>query len=216
MDVGQPLRAAGSSGYDSRPTVWTATRGFYNACATLDITVRDSVPPGLRASNHSIDTLRTHVKGLLISKPEWKADLVDFQVEGAWNAGAWEEVRSLVADGHTDSSQLSIAKVLIALQANDREAMHLALDEARMLLGDSISAAGPYEYRRSYESALNLHALYEIETVYTVASTLASGSRQRILATISRTLRLRLDATQPSYRVREPLLSMRRVVFGLW
>ncbi|KZV76007.1 hypothetical protein PENSPDRAFT_570505 [Peniophora sp. CONT] len=165
--------------------------------------------------HYAADTLRTHVKGLLVSKPEWKADLVDFQVEGAWNAGAWEEVRSLVADVPPDSAQMAIARVLVAMQANDQNAISIALDQARMVLGEPISAAGPHEYRRTYDSVSSLHAVHEMETIQTVATTLAPGSRQPRLANLSRNLRLRLDATQPSYRVREPLLSMRRVVFAL-
>ncbi|VDB97094.1 unnamed protein product [Peniophora sp. CBMAI 1063] len=161
------------------------------------------------------DTLRTHVKGLLVNNPEWKSDLVDFQVEGAWNAGAWEEVRSLVAQDVPDSAQIAIARVLVAMQSNDREGMYVALGDTRRILGEAISAAGPYEYRRAYDSVLNLHALHEMETVHLVAATLAEGSNKRVLTTLSRNLRCRLESTQPFYRVREPLLSMRRVVFAL-
>lgn len=141
---------------------------------------------------------------------------MDFQVEGAWNAGAWEEVRSLVASVPPDSAQMAVANVLVAMQANDEGAVSLALDQARMVLGEPISAAGPHEYRRIYDSVLSLHSVHEMETIRTVATTLAPGTRQHRVVNLSRSLRLRLDATQPSYRVREPLLSMRRVVLTLW
>lgn len=161
------------------------------------------------------DTLRIHVQGLLASKPEWKGDLLEFQVEGAWMTGAWEELRSLVAAIPPESTPTAIAHVLVAMQSEDKDSILATLDRARMVLGDPISAAGSYEYRRSYSSMLNLHVVHEMETIQSAVATLTPDKRQRILGNSLCSLRLRLDAIQPSYRARERLISMHRVMFTL-
>ncbi|KAA1466566.1 hypothetical protein DENSPDRAFT_811680 [Dentipellis sp. KUC8613] len=167
------------------------------------------------------DTLRTHVKGVLTRNPAWKTALAGFQVESAWMIGDWGEVESLVTDTESQTSSMVVARLLLALRADDSTNLEQALSQARLVLGNPISTAGPREYRHSYEAVLNLHQVHEVEMVYEfmrnlpTSGTNSARQRSESLAHLSHDLTARLELTLPTFRVREPILSMRRTAFGL-
>jgi len=141
---------------------------------------------------------------------------LDFQIEGACMVGDWDEVKALLDDTNLEAPQVSIARVLVAMQSSDEGATSSALSNARMILGRPISAAGAREYRRTYEAVLSLHVLHDFEMIRDVISAHIGGPNSNVvLANLARSLDSRLDATQPSHKIREPILSMRRIAFGL-
>ncbi|KAJ7771049.1 hypothetical protein DFH07DRAFT_734832 [Mycena maculata] len=168
------------------------------------------------------DTLRTHVRGVLTRNPEWQSALAGFQVESAWMVGAWDDVQDLV--GRTTaqtSSSIVMARVLLAMRSKDTDAITASLSAARSVLGTPITAAGAKGYRRSYEAVLDLHLTHELELIYNALTSLPTGSqghsqlRQRTVTQLNTVLTARLDATLPTFRTREPVLSMRRTAFAL-
>ncbi|KAF8961112.1 hypothetical protein BDZ97DRAFT_1664899 [Flammula alnicola] len=168
------------------------------------------------------DTLRTHVIGVLTRHPEWESTLAGFQVESAWVVGAWDDVQRLVERIDNDSSSMVTARVLLAMRTGDANAISDSLSQARSILGAPITAAGAKGYRRSYEAVLDLHLTHELELIYRTTYSLQPGSqdgirqeRRRTIAELSKTLSARLDTTLPTFRTREPLLSMRRTAFTL-
>ncbi|KDR84098.1 hypothetical protein GALMADRAFT_219929 [Galerina marginata CBS 339.88] len=168
------------------------------------------------------DTLRTHVAGVLTRHPDWESAMAGFQVESAWMVGAWDDVQRLAARMDINTSSIVMARVLLAMRAGEQTAISEALSQARSVLGAPITAAGVKGYRRSYEAVLDLHMTHELELIYQAASSIQSGSqdsirhdRRRTLAELSQTLSARLDITLPTFRSREPLLSMRRTAFTL-
>ncbi|KAI0068558.1 hypothetical protein BV25DRAFT_1792048 [Artomyces pyxidatus] len=167
------------------------------------------------------DTLRTHVMGVLTRNPTWKSALSSFQVESAWMIGDWNDVQSLVGESNAQTPSMVIARLLIAIRDDDATAIKSSLSQARLVLGNPISASGAREYRHSYDAVLDLHIVHEVEMIHDFATSLPltgpNSSRQRleILATLSRNLSARLELTLPSFRIREPVLSMRRTAFGL-
>jgi serine/threonine-protein kinase ATR len=163
----------------------------------------------------SKDTLRTHVRGILTRNPEWKLSLEDLQVEGAWMVGDWNEVRSFFSEARPQTESMAIARVLLAMQSSDTESIREALSQARLVLGKPISAAGAQEYRRSYDAALNLHLLHELEMIQSAIGKISNETSRNVLSNLSRSLNSRFEASQPYYRVRESILSMRRIAFGL-
>ncbi|KAF8214176.1 hypothetical protein K438DRAFT_1902229 [Mycena galopus ATCC 62051] len=167
------------------------------------------------------DTLRTHVRGVLTRNPEWQSALAGFQVESAWMVGAWDDVEDLINRTTVQTSSMVIARVLLAMRSKDAAAITSCLSVARSVLGTPIAAAGAKGHRRSYEAVLDLHLAHELEMIYTALTSLPTGSqghsqlRQRTVAHLNMSLSARLDSTLPTFRTREPVLSMRRTAFGL-
>ncbi|KAJ6615603.1 hypothetical protein B0H10DRAFT_2220252 [Mycena sp. CBHHK59/15] len=149
------------------------------------------------------DTLRTHVRGVLTRNPEWQSALAGFQVESAWMVGAWDDVQDLVHRTTAQTSSIVMARILLAMRSKDTDAITDTLSVARSVLGTPITAAGAQGYRRSYEAVLDLHLTHELEIIYKALASLPTGSQAR------------LDSTLPTFRTREPVLSMRRTAFAL-
>ncbi|KAH8096675.1 hypothetical protein BXZ70DRAFT_1032531, partial [Cristinia sonorae] len=169
------------------------------------------------------DTMRTHVKGILTRYPDWHADLIGYQVESDWIVGDWDEVQKSLQSTESGEIQVKsadpsagpilLARILLAMRAGDDAAVLDALSRARQILGAPISAAGPRGYRRSYDAVLSLHMVHELDLIHQMTSgQQANGKR---LDDLLRQLSTRLDSTLPAFRIREPVLSMRRTAFGL-
>lgn len=153
--------------------------------------------------------------------PEWEATLAEFHVESAWMVGAWDDVQTLVDCTAAQTSSVVMARVLLAMRTRNTSAIAETLSVARTVLGAPITAAGVKGYRRSYEAMLDLHSTHELETIHNVMVSLYPSSqtnsqqRRLALAELSESLSARLDATLPTFRTREPILSMRRTAFAL-
>ncbi|PCH40938.1 hypothetical protein WOLCODRAFT_69995 [Wolfiporia cocos MD-104 SS10] len=164
------------------------------------------------------DTLRTHVKGVLTRNPGWQTHLVGYQVESEWMIGNWVEVRNLIEDTTSKSAPVLLARVLLACRTGDDSLISDALAVARRSLGAPITATDIRGYRRSYDTVLNLHLIHELEVIHNAIGAHSTGDRPNLQATIERLTRrlsTRLDSTLPNFRIREPILSMRRTAFGL-
>jgi len=177
-----------------------------------------------RCQTHLIfkDTLRTHVAGVLTRHPGWENILAGFQVESAWMVGAWDDVQKLVDRVNSQNSAMVMARVLLAMREGDPNVTTDTLSQARLVLGAPITAAGIGGYRRSYDAVLDLHLTRELELIFQSTCTLPQGSqdnnrqqRRRAITELSKTLTQRLDFTLPAFRIREPVLSMRRTAFAL-
>jgi serine/threonine-protein kinase ATR len=166
--------------------------------------------------------LRTHIKGVVTRHPDWEENFAGFQAESAWMVGDWTGVEDLAARAQASTPELTIARTLLAIRNNDTSNIELALRTAYQDLGAPITAAGKQSYRRSYDSVINLHRLHELGTICTTGRDLAvsqRGSRRRqSLEAVNRlrvVLSARLEATFPTFRSREPILSMRRTAFAI-
>lgn len=136
--------------------------------------------------------------------------------------GAWDDVQTLVEQVDTQTSSMVMARLLLAMRSGEVNTISESMSMARSVLGAPITAAGVKGYRRSYESVLNPHLTHELELIHQVTSTLPVGSqankqqeRRLAISELSRTLSARLNATLPTFRSREPVLSMRRTAFAL-
>jgi serine/threonine-protein kinase ATR len=162
------------------------------------------------------------VTGVLTRHPEWETTLADFQIESAWMVGAWDDVQRLADKIKIDTSSMVTARVILALRTGEQKAISDALSHARSTLGAPITAGGAKGYRRSYQAVLDLHSIHELELIYQTTGSLESGSqdsirqgRRKAITELSNTLSARLSTTLPTFRIREPLLSMRRTAFTL-
>jgi serine/threonine-protein kinase ATR len=159
-----------------------------------------------------LDTLRTHVKGVLTRNPEWEAALAGFQVESSWMIGDWADVRSIVNQTQAQVPQVTIARLLLCMQQDDQKAIGTALNEARMLLGASISASGLRGHRQSHDALVDLHLVRELEFIHGASHQPRSKD---YFGKLSKILEHRLDLTLPTFRNRERILSLRRTAFLL-
>ncbi|KZT29389.1 hypothetical protein NEOLEDRAFT_1056118 [Neolentinus lepideus HHB14362 ss-1] len=165
------------------------------------------------------DTLRTHVRGVLTRHPEWQDKLAGFQAESAWMVGDWEEVRTVADRSSEETPRLAIARVLLAMQTQDSHNIVSSLSQARTFLGSVVTTSGPQGYRRAYESVLDLHKIHELEVIHQTISQAGRGTSQQVrssMTTLSKRLSTRLESTLPTFRAREPILSMRRTAFALF
>ncbi|KXN89480.1 Protein kinase rad3 [Leucoagaricus sp. SymC.cos] len=167
------------------------------------------------------DTLRTHVRGVLTRKPEWRDTLAGFQIESAWMVGAWDDVQNLVEQSTAQTAQIVTGRVLLAMRNVDPTVISAALVNARTILGSPITAAGPRSYRRSYDAVLDLHLIHELELIHQAVNLLPESSQGRsqeqkhIVGELTKTLATRLESISPTFRFRELALSMRRTAFSL-
>jgi serine/threonine-protein kinase ATR len=142
------------------------------------------------------------------------------QIEAAWTLSDWEEVAEVASSGAVGPN-ISIGKVLLAMHNREQEALDGILTTTRRELGLTVTA-NHRQYARAYEAALHLHMLHEIELIRNSGLSMAqrTGNNRDILIkhdmdVLRASLGNRLGTTMPSYRVREPILGMRRTAFGL-
>ncbi|KAF8592595.1 hypothetical protein K439DRAFT_1625944 [Ramaria rubella] len=165
------------------------------------------------------DTLRTHIKGVLSRNPDWHDALSGFQAEGAWMVGDWHCVQELTLSTLSNPlPEITVARVLLAMREGDPEMVTRALSVARAQLGAPIHAAGKNSYRRAYQSVLNLHLVHDLELIYEATAIRFSKGKVNdvnAIGVLSETLSRRFEATLPSFRTREPILSLQRTALGL-
>src|SRR6266849_1353924 len=164
------------------------------------------------------DTLRTHVKGVLTRNPDWKPSLLGFEVECAWIIGDWNDVHDLVDGSDVSTPPGVMARLLLAIREGDSNNIAHALSRARMVLGNPIVASGGREYRHTYEAVLNLHLVHEVELIHRFSSEqmqIDGARHSEAQDELTKTLNMRLNSTLPSFRTREPILSMRRTAYGI-
>ncbi|KAI5124851.1 hypothetical protein M0805_007285 [Coniferiporia weirii] len=162
------------------------------------------------------DSLRTHIQGILVRNPEWEDALAGFRVEGAWMNGDWDAVRTIVSRCREDTWEIAIARLLLALESSDATGFISAISATRLQLGTPITAAGERGYRRAYDAVLKLHLVRDIETIrQSVIHLHEGGTRSQILPDLFSGLSHRLYSTLPTFRTREPILSIHRTAFSL-
>lgn len=111
-----------------------------------------------------------------------------------------------------------MARLLLAIREGDSNNIAHALSRARMALGNPIVATGGREYRHTYEAVLNLHLVHEVELIHRFSSEQMQTDRPRrsdAQDELTKILDVRLNSTLPSFRTREPILSLRRTAYGI-
>jgi serine/threonine-protein kinase ATR len=155
---------------------------------------------------------------VLTRNPDWKPSLLGFEVECAWIIGDWNDVHVLVDGSDASTPPGVVARLLLAIREMDSNNIAHALSRARMVLGNPIVASGGREYRRTYEAVLNLHLVHEVELIHRFSSEQMQidGARySEAQDELTKTLNMRLNSTLPSFKIREPILSMRRTAYGI-
>ncbi|KAJ1308398.1 hypothetical protein OPQ81_004104 [Rhizoctonia solani] len=161
----------------------------------------------LRNLGHN-DAMKTHIHGVLSNHPMWESQLADFAVEGAWTLGDLDAIKRLTSNPQRQSPEMTLGRLLLSAQKDVRQDFDAVLANARRVFGGTITANGSTSYRRSYEAVLHLHMAREIESIYQAA--------RATLDNLTSSLDNRFKALLPTFRVQEPVLSMRRTAFNLF
>lgn len=181
-----------------------------------DLTLHLGLLRCLRNLGH-YDTMRTHIRGVLAVNPEWEKMVDSFYVEGCCILSDWAEVKKrLNKEGAGPSSPShATARVLLAMHEGDQACLQKSIKDARSLLGKPLIAAGKSSYVSVYESVTQLHMLHELGMISeALGVSRSTTSSQMTLSNLSKALEARLASTLPSFRTREPLLSVRRSAFS--
>ncbi|KAJ3132201.1 serine/threonine-protein kinase M1 [Geranomyces variabilis] len=155
-----------------------------------------------------LETLLTHVRGTASLHPQWAPKLNSYAIEAAWRLGSWDTLASFLEKPYGARFETSIGALLHAGRANDTDRYQMELRQARYSLIADVAAASMESYRRGYDCMVKLHMLHEVATVIGAAVP-QDEEELNIRFAIWKS---RLDATLPSYRIREPILSLRRII----
>ena len=154
------------------------------------------------------DSMRTHIRGILASRAdsdEWDRVLAPFNLQASMFAADWDAVDRVLQVPGIDGAEVAFGRVISAMRFGDDALLEQTFYEAREMLGSPLVAAGRESYRRVYDSVVHLHILQELHAVHLTAKSPSTGYSQ-----LEQTLNVRLHATSPSFRAREPILNMRR------
>lgn len=138
-------------------------------------------------------------------------------MEGAWMNGDWGALREVAENCEFEVWEKAVARLLLAFQSTEDSEFREAISAARLQLGAPITAAGERGYRRAYDAVLKLHMVHDVELIHKSVSSISSDAfKSRVLPELFKSLSHRLNSTLPTFRSREPLLSIHRTTFSLW
>ncbi len=159
------------------------------------------------------DSMRTHIRGILASPPnqdEWDRILAPFNVQASMFVADWDAIDRVLQIPGVEGAEVAFGRVISAMRHGDEALLEQTFYEARELLGSPIVAAGRESFRRVYDSVVHLHILQELHAVH-----LTAGTAEKTYAELDQTFNVRLNATSPAFRAREPILNMRRTSLKL-
>ncbi|CAH1797711.1 unnamed protein product [Owenia fusiformis] len=166
------------------------------------------------------ETAACQVDGILTKKPEWHGTMNSYRVEAAWKLGQWDNLRT-----HLDQERgkrtwaVGIGNTLMLAKDRDEEGFLQQLQIVRSELMGPLSAASMEKgsYQRGYEYIVRLHMLNELEQgVRELLHFPTRGPQERSgLAKLIELWDSRLSLTQASFRMKEPILNLRRTLFSL-
>ncbi|XP_078439829.1 ataxia telangiectasia-mutated and RAD3-like protein isoform X2 [Wolffia australiana] len=178
-----------------------------------------------------LQSMVTHVDGLISRTPQFKKTWCMHGVQAAWRLGRWdlmeeyligadEEGLSGTGSDSNASFDMDLAKILQAMMRKDQFAIAERIAQCKQALLVPLAAAGMDSYVRAYPYAVKLHMLSELEDFHSVLGdeSLLERSFHPDDPEFSKIIKYwddRLKFTQASLWAREPLLAFRRLVFSL-
>uniref|UniRef100_H2ZM58 Serine/threonine-protein kinase ATR n=1 Tax=Ciona savignyi TaxID=51511 RepID=H2ZM58_CIOSA len=168
-----------------------------------------------------LSTAANYIDGTLASNPQWEEALKASRIEACWRLGQWESL-----DDHVTSVSMTtrdpmttwsagIGRLLLAIRAKEWNNVTSLLDGLYENQTAPLSAAsmGNGSYQRGYAYILRLHMLADMERVTELVK--QEEITSQVVEDITSMWHLRLQAVQPSFRAREPILSLSRAMLPL-
>lgn len=139
----------------------------------------------------------TQIGGLLAIHPEWQSQLAPLGLEASWLAGDWQQLTHILQKAPRNSFESSLATALIRLRQGERAETLQSLQEAQRSVAEKLATSSS-SYQYAYDHVVKLHLISEIKNA--VQSGNSDVTDQRLLITL------------PIFKVREPILNMRRII----
>lgn len=176
-----------------------------------------------------LQAMVTHVDGLISRIPQYKKAWCMQGVQAAWRLGEWDlmdEYLGGAEEGLVCSSSesnasfdLDVAKILQAMMKRDHFSVAERIALSKQSLIAPLAAAGMDSYMRAYPFVVKLHFLRELEDFHSLLDDDSFLNKKFNLGDLAFAKLVdnwdnRLRFTQSSLWAREPLLALRRLVFG--
>ncbi|KAI8902434.1 hypothetical protein BC833DRAFT_639508 [Globomyces pollinis-pini] len=169
---------------------------------------------GIKELLNVLESLITYASGIMERHPSKIADTIPFTIAASWRLGEWKQLKEYLGRDSKYSFESALGKLLLSIyEKNDLQFDQILL-ETREKLNSSIAAASMESYKRSYDTVLQLSMLSEIEQFYSKIVKKPMCSK----ADISKVMELwqaRLNSTVSSFKVREPILNLRRILLSI-
>ncbi|CAI9104764.1 OLC1v1003516C1 [Oldenlandia corymbosa var. corymbosa] len=176
-----------------------------------------------------LQTMVTHVDGLISRIPQYKKTWCMQGVQAAWRLGRWDLMDEYLSgadeEGKVCSSaecnasfDMDVAKILQTIMRKDEPSTRRRIALSKHALIAPLAAAGMDSYARAYPFAVKLHMLQELEDFNFLLAGDSFLEKQLKLgdpefSKVIANWENRMKLTQPSLWAREPLLAFRRLVF---
>ncbi len=177
-------------------------------------------------------TALTHVQGVFATLPTTShpksMDLANCGVQAAWRLADWKLLDTFLQPHKSASVSLSkalpnfevyLSSILSACHQRDHVLFEKELLDARKAVMYNIPAASRESYQRAYPFFVQLHMLQDVESIknrLAASPHAAEKEKKTLVEKIKDAWQLRLCRTQPSFRVRERILSLRRVLASMY
>ena len=177
-----------------------------------------------------LQSMVTHVDGLISRIPQFKKTWCMHGVQAAWRLGRWDLMEEYLkgSDEEGSSSKLfesgasfdiNLAKILQAMMKRDHLEISERIAQCKQALLVPLAAAGMDSYIRAYPFVVKLHMLSELEDFHLLLGDESFLEKSFSLddPKFSKLIKYwddRLKVTQASLWAREPILAFRRLVFG--
>ncbi|XP_015779599.1 PREDICTED: serine/threonine-protein kinase ATR-like, partial [Acropora digitifera] len=163
-----------------------------------------------------VTTALVHVNGVVTKRPEWEKSLNAYRVEASWRLGQWDSLENyLKLERGVGGWDIGLGRILLAAKDKNESEFRRQLRIVRSQQMSFLSAASMESgsYQRGYEHIVRLHMLRELEEAVKRGFRIASDREDaRIVADDWES---RLHISQTSFRTRQPILNLRRVVLKL-
>lgn len=148
--------------------------------------------------------------------------------EPLWRLGRFEELSDLIENEYLSDSQdwgIRCGQILLKMRKGHDVDFAQEIDKSRLSMMKSLRIVGdePNIYHKGYDNVMKLHLISEIEHAYRIVGNVqtkcvsAVRPHQEIRAHLESFLNdwdARLDLLQPTVRVIEPMLCLRRIVLN--
>ncbi|MQL84785.1 hypothetical protein Taro_017301 [Colocasia esculenta] len=176
-----------------------------------------------------LQSMVTHVDGLISRVPQFKKTWCMQGVQAAWRLGRWDMMDEYLSGADKEgllcnssesnaSFDMDLAKILQSMMKGDQFMVAERIAQSKQALLVPLAAAGMDSYMRAYPFVAKLHMLCEVEDFHALLGneSFLERSFHSDDPKFSKVMKYwddRLKITQPSLWAREPLLAFRRLVF---
>ena len=205
---------------------WPAALACYEQASQEDPSVMKNHYGLLRCLRNlgHLQTMLTHAEGCMKSFPHEAAYFCDSALQAAWRLGRWDLIDELTKKGGIEERKKTfdfhLAQVLFDAESGNEDEFKRNVRKARLSVLEPLAAAGMESYHRAYPFLVRLQMLSELQEIGQIIVKHNAGTDSLDVARTQAKILiqdwdLRIQVTQPSLMGREPLLALRRIIFGL-